>query len=337
MQIHACGAKLHSLNFNSFHPRELDRSIIKRMPPPGGLVVARILIETRKRSLAETMRSCKFAVLFLLLLLALDGHLPAQGPAVPQGGRGPAAAIAGAKEDPAAVERGAKAFAANCAGCHGPSARGNVGAPDLVRSLLVLDDEKGILIAPVLRNGRPDAGMPKPNLTEAQIADIVAWLHVQTYTAGHRTTYAFLDVLTGDPKKGEAYFNATCSGCHSPTGDLRGIGARYDPFTLQGRWLQPRAGGRGRGGQASAQVAARTAITVTVTLASGQVFSGVLDQIDDFNVALRDASGEYHSFTRMGADPKVEVHDPMKAHTDLLEKYTDPDIHNVTAYLATLK
>jgi cytochrome c oxidase cbb3-type subunit III len=307
------------------------------MPLRGSLIAARILTGRRRLSVVATMRSCKSAMLFLLLLLGLDGCLAAQGPAVPQGSRGPAAAIAGAKEDPAAVERGAKAFAANCAGCHGPSARGNVGAPDLVRSLLVLDDEKGILIAPVLRSGRPEAGMPKPNLTEAQIADIVAWLHVQTYTAGHRTTYAFLDVLTGDPKKGEAYFNATCSGCHSPTGDLKGIGARYDPFTLQGRWLQPRAGGRGRGGQASAQAAARSAITVTVTLASGQIFSGMLDQIDEFNVSLRDASGEYHSFARTGAEPKVEVHDPLKAHTDLLEKYTDPDIHNITAYLATLK
>ena len=119
------------------------------------------------------------------------------------------AAIAGAKEDPAAFERGAKAYAANCGGCHGATGRGSVGAPDLVRSLLVLDDEKGILISPVLRNGRPDEGMPKPNLTEAQIADIVAWLHVQTYSAGHRTTYAFQDVLTGDAKKGEAYFSAT--------------------------------------------------------------------------------------------------------------------------------
>src|SRR6185312_9146457 len=113
-------------------------------------------------------------------------------------------ALAGSKEDPAAVGRGAKAYLANCSGCHGPTARGNVGAPDLLRSLLVLDDEKGILIAPVLRNGRPDQGMPKLGLTEQQISDIVAWLHLQTYTAGHRTTYMFQDIVTGDAKEGEA-------------------------------------------------------------------------------------------------------------------------------------
>src|SRR5215510_2924348 len=166
----------------------------------------------------------------------------AQEPAVNPGGRGArgeSAAIAGAKEDSAAVDRGAKLYAVNCAGCHGNTARGNPGAPDLIRSIIVLTDEKGILIGPILRNGRPDQGMPKPNLTEPQIADLVAWLHVQTYAAGHRTTYAFLDVVTGDAKKGEAYFNGAggCSQCHSATGDLKGIAARFDPFALQQRWL----------------------------------------------------------------------------------------------------
>ncbi len=254
-----------------------------------------------------------------------------------------AAAVAGSKEDPAAVERGAAVYTSNCAGCHGPSARGGPGAPDLVRSLVVLDDEKGILIAPVIRNGRPDAGMPKMNLTEPQIADVVAWLHVQTYAADHRNTYAFQDVLTGDAKKGEAYFQQVCAGCHSPTGDLKGIGSRYDGFTLQARWLQPRggrgAGGGGRGGRGAAPPAAsnRGVSTVTVTLPSGQKYSGTLDRIDDFSVSLRDSAGDYHSFTRDGDVPKVEVHDPLKAHMDLLAKYTDADIHNITAYLVTLK
>jgi cytochrome c oxidase cbb3-type subunit 3 len=267
----------------------------------------------------------------------------AQEPTFTPGGRGSAdkgitAAIAGAKEDPAAFERGAKAYTQYCAGCHGATGRGSVGAPDLIRSILVLDDEKGILIAPVIRDGKPDAGMPKLGLTEAQISDLVAWLHVQTYSAGHRTTYAFQDVLTGDAKKGEAYFSKTCAGCHSSTGDLKGIGSRYDAFALQARWLQPRGGrGGGRGGRGGGESSAKSATTVTVTLRSGEKISGVLDRVDDFSVSLKDSSGEYHSFTREGATPKVEIHDPLKPHTDLLGKYTDPDIHNVTAYLVTLK
>jgi mono/diheme cytochrome c family protein len=283
------------------------------------------------------------------LVATASTPLIAQEPAF--GGRGSrtdqaaslAAAIAGAKEDPAAYDRGGKLYATNCAGCHGPTARGGAGAPDLVRSLVVLDDEKGILIAPVLRNGRPDQGMPKSNLSEPQIADIVAWLHVQTYAAGHRSTYAFLNVLTGDAKKGEAYFNQTCTSCHSAAGDLKSLGAKYDPFSLQGRWLQPRGGrggggGGGRGGRGGGATAStRGVTTVTVTLPSGQTFSGALDRVDDFSVSLRDAAGEYHSFTREGATPKVEIRDPLKAHTDLLSKFTDADIHNVTAYLVTLK
>lgn len=244
------------------------------------------------------------------------------------------AAIAGAKEDPAAVDRGAKLFATHCGGCHGANAKGGPGAPDLIRSVLVLDDEKGILIAPVLREGRPDQGMPKPNLTEPQISDIVAWLHVQTYAADHRATYTFLDVVTGDPKKGEAYFNGggKCNSCHSPSGDLAGIGKKYEPFALQSRWLQPRSP---RG--ATPADSPRSQIKVAVTLASGESVSGTLDHLDDFNVSLYDSSGDFHSFTRNGTTPKVVITDPLKAHRDLLAHYTDADIHNLTAYLVTLK
>lgn len=244
-----------------------------------------------------------------------------------------AAAVAGSKQDPAAVERGGKVFATYCAGCHGAAAKGGPGAPDLVRSLLVLDDEKGILIAPVVRDGRPDKGMPQLNLTEPQISDVVAWLHVRTYSAGHRNTYAFGDVVTGDAKKGEAYFNGAgkCNTCHSPTKDLAGIAAKTDPFALQSLWLHP---GPARRGQ---KLSAGAAPTVTVTAPSGEVFSGKLDHIDDFTVSLYDSAGDFHSFSREGGSPKVELHDPLKVHTDMLRHYTDADIHNMTAYLVTLK
>lgn len=275
-----------------------------------------------------------FRLAMALLTTVIWPVLRAQIPAAGEKGTiaGSPAAIAGSKENPEAVERGGKLFVEKCAGCHGATAKGTPRAPDLVRSLLVLDDEKGILISPVIRNGRPDKGMPKLNLTEPQISDLVAWLHVQTYAADHRNTYVFLDALTGDPKKGEAYFNGAggCSGCHSPAGDLKGIGGKYDAHTLQGRWIQPRS--LGRGGAVS-----KSASTVTVTLPSGQKVSGVLDRADDFNVSLRDAAGDFHSFERNGDTPKVEIHDPLKTHTDLLRKYTDADIHNITAYLMTLK
>jgi len=280
-----------------------------------------------------------------LASLSLAASLIAQEPA---GGGSPskssttpisAAAIAGAKQDPAAFERGGKAFAASCAGCHGAAAKGGPGAPDLVRSVLVLDDEKGLLIAPVIREGRPDKGMPKLNLTEDQIADIVAWLHVQTYAAGHRVTYVFQNVVTGDAKKGAAYFNGAgkCNTCHSVTGDLAGLARKYDPFSLQERWLEPQTRKKPGALNSPAELTPGTT-TVTVTLASGESISGALDHVDDFTVALFDSKGNFHSFARDTATPpKVQIRNPLSAHLEMLHHYTDADIHNITAYLVTLK
>jgi cytochrome c oxidase cbb3-type subunit III len=266
-----------------------------------------------------------------LILLTVLPFLGAQEPAFDSAQKPAAqsnsiskAALAGSKQDPAAVERGGKTFATYCAGCHGIGAKGGPGAPDLIRSVLVLDDEKGILISPVIREGRPDKGMPRLGLTEGQISDVVAWLHARTYEADHRNTYQFQNIVTGDPRKGEAYFQSTCAGCHSVEKDLAGIGKKYDALSLQSRWLEPESGRNRKR-------------NVTVTLPSGETFTGTLDYIDDFHVLLRDPQGQFHSFTRNGSTPRVTISDPLQAHTDLLSKYTDSDIHNVTAYLVTLK
>jgi cytochrome c oxidase cbb3-type subunit III len=254
---------------------------------------------------------------------------------------GTRAAIQGSHEDPAAVARGEKLYDSNCSNCHGMTAKGTDRAADLIRSPLLIDDDNGNLLTPVIRDGEPDKGMPKSNLTADQISDVVAWLHVQFYAADHRTTYAFLSVLTGDPKKGEAYFNGPgkCNTCHSVTGDLAGIGGKFDPHALQQRWLYPRTGfGRGaRGGGFGATPDPRSATTVTVTLPNGQTVSGTLERIDDFFVSLRDPDGTLHTFPRNGDTPKVVVNDPLKAHVEMLRGLTDADVHNVTAYLATLK
>lgn len=254
---------------------------------------------------------------------------------------GTRAAIQGSHEDPAAVARGETLYRASCGNCHGMTAKGTDRGADLIRSPLLIDDDNGNLLAPVIRDGEPDKGMAKSNLTDQQISDIVAWLHVQFYAADHRTTYAFRDILTGDPKRGEAYFSGAgkCNTCHSATGDLAGIGAKYDPHALQQRWLYPRGGfglGRGRGGSGAGS-SPRSETTVTVTLPSGQAYSGALDRIDDFFVSLRAADGTLQTFPRNGDEPKVVVNDPLKIHVEMLRKYTDQEVHDVTAYLASLK
>jgi cytochrome c oxidase cbb3-type subunit III len=234
--------------------------------------------------------------------------------------------------DAATLERGKTLFVSTCGGCHGSNAKGGENGPDLVRSVQVIDDENGNLIGPIIRGGRQAQGMPKFDLTQAQISDIVAFLHEGVRAAAERGTYKILNIVTGNAKAGGEYFNGAgkCNTCHSPTGDLKGIGAKYDPITLQGRFLMP-VGGRPNQRRTSAP------IIVTVTLPGGQSVKGTLERIDDFNVSLTDAHGDYHSFVRNGAVPKVDLNDPIKAHYDMLQKYTDADMHNLTAYLVGLK
>lgn len=234
---------------------------------------------------------------------------------------------------PEVLDRGQKLYQANCSFCHGANAKGGESGPNLVRSLVVLHDERGAQIGQVVRNGRPDKGMPKFPFTDQQIADVSAFLHDKVRAAALRGTYQILNIVTGDPKKGEAYFNGVggCAGCHSVTGDLAHIASKMEPVDLQQHIVMPREG-RGRGPSDNKQ-----AISVTVTTESGQTMQGVLDHIDDFNVAFTDQNGEYHSITRNGDVPAVKLTDPMNAHTALLSKYTDSDIHNLTAYLVSLK
>jgi len=231
----------------------------------------------------------------------------------------------GAPPDTAAAARGEKLYAPNCAFCHGEKARGAEG-PNLVRSPLVLHDEKGELIGPFLARGAPDKGMPPfPNFAEGQLYDIAQFLHLQVELVANRGLYQRLNVVTGDAKAGEAYFNGAggCKGCHSVTGDLAKIGARFQPEALQTRFVWP--GGRGGGG----------AQKVAVTLPSGERVTGTVKQMDDINLSMYDSTGRYRSWAREGI--KVELEDRLAGHRQLLEKLTDADMHNLTAWLVTLK
>jgi mono/diheme cytochrome c family protein len=227
-------------------------------------------------------------------------------------------------------------FVAQCGFCHGSKATGGQSGPDLIRSVLVINDEDGKQLGEFLKAGRPDKGMPKFDLSQEQARDIATFLHQRIAAVIERGDYKILNILVGDAKAGEAFFNGAgkCNTCHSPTGDLQGIGAKYDPVTLQGRIVMPR-GGRRRG--AAGAQALRSFPAVTVTLPSGQSFTGLLLRVTDFDVALRDDSGTLRSFTREGDTPKVEVKDPLQGHVDMLSKWKDSDLHNMTAYLVTLK
>jgi cytochrome c oxidase cbb3-type subunit 3 len=233
--------------------------------------------------------------------------------------------------DPAAVERGKAVYGVNCQFCHGGDTRGGDSGPSLLRSAIVLDDQHGELIAPIVRGGRP--GMPAFTLTDDQVADVAAFVHSFKAFGYDESRNKPPSIVVGDAKAGETFFAAHCASCHSAAGDLRGLATRIaDPRLLQQTWLLPGSGApRGR---APVPI---PPTTVTVTLASGETISGVLDRVDDFVVALTTADGAHRSFNTSGDTPKVEIHDPLQPHKDLLRAYSDADIHNVTAYLVTLK
>ncbi|HEY2376401.1 MAG TPA: cytochrome c [Gemmatimonadaceae bacterium] len=237
---------------------------------------------------------------------------------------------------PAQYAHGEQLFRSNCSFCHGSDARGGETGPNLVRDQVVLADQNGELIAPIVQTGIPARGMPKFTLSAAEIADIAAWLHSQPLS--DRGAPSTLDILVGNAKQGEAYFNGAgrCVQCHSVTGDLAGIGGKYEPKEIQN--LIVSGGGTGFGRRSRGATAPKVPRpTVTVTLPSGQSVQGDLDHISAFVVALREADGTYRSFARRDSIPKVVVNNPLQWHVDMLPKWRDADIHNLTAYLATLK
>jgi cytochrome c oxidase cbb3-type subunit 3 len=214
-----------------------------------------------------------------------------------------------------------------------------MGGPNLLRSQTALSDRDGERIIPIIQNGRP--GMPAIPLKPEDAKAVAAYVRSVLETIGRQgmppsVGQAAPSILVGDAAAGEAYFLAKCSGCHSLSGDLRGIGARYsDPKALQNNWV---AGGL-RGGRSGATLAApapRT-VTVAVTERSGETTSGWLVGMDHFLVTLELADGSLRTFRRDGDVPRIEIRDPKQAHRALWPGLTDKDMHDVTAYLVTLK
>ena len=238
--------------------------------------------------------------------------------------------------EPAAVARGQRVWAAECITCHGASARGTDTAPTLIRSLLVLSDRQGNLLGPFLKKGHPmQSGTPSANLSAEQTADLMQFLRQKINdTLRGSAVFTVQDILVGDPRAGAAYFNSTgkCTACHSVTGDLAGLATRVPaPVDVQQRMLFP--AGRGFGRAAGPN---RTEVTVTVTPTTGPPVGGVLIAEDDFYVTLRDEAGFVRVIKR-AAGMKVVKTDPLQAHHEWLDGVSDKNIHDLVAYLVTLK
>ena len=260
-----------------------------------------------------------------------------------RGGRGGGPTLNGAPldrhvVDPDAANRGRTVWVAECIECHGTSARGTDKGKNLIQSDMVLHDRYGSTLVPFLAKGHPmQSGRKSASLSQTEVADLAHFIHERVYdTLRGSPIFQPQQIVTGNAKAGEAWFNGggKCSTCHSATGDLKGIGGRYDPATLQGRFLFPRGGGRGGRGGGGGDGGKQ--LTLTITPPNGPAVTGVPVVFDDFDVSVRDAQGEVHAFTR---SPRLKVvrNDPFAMHDQLLDVYTDKNMHDMLAYLVTLK
>jgi cytochrome c oxidase cbb3-type subunit 3 len=258
----------------------------------------------------------------------------------PSRGGGGGGGAAGPADKPlvdfALAEKGKDVWIAECVTCHGAQARGTDNGPNLMRSLVFLRDRYGSEIGPFLKKGHPlQSGRAASSLTDEQITNISHFLRKQLNdTLRGAATFTVQDIRTGDAKAGAEYFNGAgkCTTCHSVTGDLAGLAAKYETVDIQQRMLFPGGGRGGRRGSAPP----RSAVQVTVTPQGSAPVSGVLVYMDDFVVTLQDQNGVSRSFRR-SPSLNVKKTDPLEAHHTLLETLTDKNIHDLVAYLETLK
>lgn len=259
--------------------------------------------------------------------------------------------------DPAVLARGKGLYESNCAACHGIDLRGGQqGGPNLLRSQLLLSDKAGELVLPLVQGGRPNppAGlppMPAFPLPPEDVTAIAEYLHSVLGKAGNQGRPPEGEIvppdkiLIGAASAGQAFFASRCASCHSVTGDLKDLAARStDPRDLQNRWVSG-GGGRGRrgggggggGGEEDGVGGGQRPVIVAVTPATGARVEGRLVRMDDFTVTLRQEDGTRRTFVRKGNNPQIEVRDPGEAHRTLVPTLADKDMHNVTAYLWSLK
>jgi cytochrome c oxidase cbb3-type subunit 3 len=247
--------------------------------------------------------------------------------------------------DPAVIARGGSVYGISCRGCHGADLRGgDMGGPNLLRSQIALSDRSGEKIVPVIQGSLQSGGMPAIPMSPEDAQAVATYVRSVLATIGGQgkppSSLEPPTILVGNAAEGQSYFATKCASCHSATGDLQGIATRIpDPKILQNTWIV--GGTRMRRGAPAAAGADgppdRRTVTVTVTKPGGAVEEGKLVKIDDFIVTLELPDGTTRTFWRDGAVPKVEVHDPLSAHRALFSVYSDKDIHDVTAYLVTLK
>ena len=241
--------------------------------------------------------------------------------------------------------RGKSLYDANCASCHAADMRGVAGkGNNLLRSAIAMDDQHGELIIANLAKHNPPINLVQTDgvATSEYIHSVLATMGAQGSPPGRNPVGLHLNVLSGDPQAGKTYFDAHCASCHSITGDLKGIGTKYDgdPAGLQNAWVAGAGGAGGRGGGGGRGGAGGRGGKATVTMQNGQKIEGTIAREDDFIVVLNLPDGTKKYMPIVNGWPKVDVEDPQAAHKKMIMDLDDPhnkNMHDVTAYLATLK
>lgn len=273
---------------------------------------------------------------FILFALAIGMTLPevqASAQAVSQGGGTPEQRAAatraflglGPLPDAAAATRGAPIYQRNCAFCHGPQGRGAEG-PNLIVSDVVLGDDHGEHLSLFLKVGRPEKGMPAfKSISDPELNDVSEFLHQQIEDIANRGTYQLQNIVVGDTGQGKAYVAANCTACHAQ-GSFEHIASKFrSSDQLQRGWVWP-----------NRPADNSLAVTATVTTIDGTILTGRVTQISDFKITLVDGAGKVHAIGR-DAGLDVVTKDPLSAHQKMIETLKNFDMHNVTAYLESLK
>ncbi|MGC2639335.1 MAG: cytochrome c [Acidobacteriaceae bacterium] len=231
----------------------------------------------------------------------------------------------GPPPDKAAAALGEPLYERSCAFCHGPRGRGAT-APSLITSDAVLDDIHGEELAPFLKKGRPDKGMPAfATVSDDQLRNIAEFLHLQVEEVANRGAYHVLNILVGNASRGQAYAAAHCTSCHSME-SFAHIASRFrSPDQLQREWIWPTRSGD-----------PALAITANVRLPNGETITGRVTQVSDFRIVLVDREGAAHSMDRTPG-VQVEMHDPLAAHQTMIMTLTNGAMQDVTAWLETLR
>jgi mono/diheme cytochrome c family protein len=277
----------------------------------------------------------RLTALALVCGAVVSAQTPTRGGGAPIGPRPQAGPPDRPPVDRAAADRGRALYAAECITCHGSAARGTDRAPSLIRSIVVLNDRYGSLLVPFFRKGHAmQSGRSSVSITETEAVDLMHFLRQRINdTLRGSEVFTVGNIVTGSAAAGRAYFDGAgrCGTCHSVTGDLAGLAARIPaPVDVQQRTLFPVRRG-GRGGTPS-----RTDIVVTVSAPSKPAETGILVQEDDFFVTYRDREGVVRVVRKAGG-VVVRTTDPLAAHHELLDRLTDAEMHDLVAYLVTLK